>query len=45
MITLILLVLLAASVEIIYSPRLDFTRNEHLLLWYGKINRKFVIIW
>ena len=31
-------------IEYLFSPRIDFTINKNLLLWYGRKVRNFYII-
>lgn len=42
MISFILIAILI--VELAFRPRLDYTHNDLLLLWYGRKSRKFFII-
>ena len=39
----IIVLILIAVVEIQLSPRLDFSKKR-VFLWYGKLNRKYVIL-
>lgn len=39
-----IIILIIPIIEWKFSPRLGFTRNNNLLLWYGKTNRKFIIL-
>jgi hypothetical protein len=32
------------AIEIAYSPRLGFTRGNNILLWYGKKERKYIVL-
>lgn len=41
---IILLLLFALMMEVLYSPRLDYTREGKLLLWYGKDVRKHIVL-
>lgn len=41
MIALILIVV-AFVVKIIFCPRLDYTRDRCLLLWYGRKTRNYI---
>lgn len=41
---MILILIIALIIEAVYSPRLDYTHNDQLLLWYGKKKREFFII-
>lgn len=43
-ITLIFLTIILI-IEFRISPRLGFTRENNLLLWYGKKERNYIIIW
>jgi hypothetical protein len=31
-------------IEIMLKPRLDITKDEKILIWYGKSNRKFIML-
>lgn len=42
LITLITLVIFIT--DFLVKPRLDYTRDKKLLLWYGKQNRNFIEI-
>jgi hypothetical protein len=44
MITVIAILIIALVVEIQLSPRLGFARDNRILLWYGKRNRKYVVL-
>jgi hypothetical protein len=44
MTTVIAILAIAFIVEISFSPRLGFTRENRILLWYGKRNRKYVVL-
>jgi len=37
-------VLFIIGVEIILKPRLDWTREKKLLLWYGRKNRDYIVL-
>jgi len=38
----IIIISVLVLVEKIYSPRFDFTEDEELILWYGRLpNRKY----
>jgi hypothetical protein len=39
------ILIIIVFVEIDYKPRLDYTRDKKLLLWYGKPYRKFKILY
>ena len=43
---MISIIILIIVVEGFYKPRLDYTRNNQLLLWYGnrRLKRKFIIL-
>lgn len=42
---IIIIFLIIILTEILYSPRLDYTKDEDLLLWYnGKPKRKYIVI-
>lgn len=41
----LLFVCLLIFIEVLFSPRLDFTRDGFVLLWYGRRNRKCFILW
>ena len=40
--TIILLIIIA--VEVVFSPRLDYTNEGNLLLWYGRKFRNYIKI-
>lgn len=41
-----LIILAAVVLGLIYlRPDLDETREGHLLLWYGRYERKYIILW
>lgn len=42
---LILIILIVFLIEAFISPRLDYTKNKKLLLWYGNAKRKYIILW
>jgi hypothetical protein len=44
MIIVIIILIIALVVESQLSPRLGFTRENRILLWYGKRNRKYVVL-
>jgi hypothetical protein len=31
-------------IEIAFSPRLGYTREGNILLWYGKKERKYIVL-
>ena len=42
---MILTIVIGLVIEIIYRPRLDYTENDQLILWYGRNSkRKFKIL-
>lgn len=41
---IIILVILTLIVEVVYKPRLDFTREGKLVLWYGRNVREYWIL-
>lgn len=41
MITILTVIVL---LEVSFSPRLGFTRENKVLLWYGKRDRKYIVI-
>lgn len=41
---IIIILIMLFFVEITIYPRLDFTREKKLLLWFGKRNRKYIVI-
>ena len=43
MIRLFIFLLVLLLIEMVYRPRLDYTRDERLL-WYGRKTRKYIII-
>jgi len=42
---LLFIILLTLFVEIVCSPRLDYTRNKEMLLWYGFKKRYWIKLW
>lgn len=44
MTTVIIIFVIALIVEIKLKPRLDFARGNKILLWYGKQNRKYLVL-
>lgn len=38
------LILTLIFIEFYYRPRLDFTHDQKLLLWYGRTKRNYIII-
>lgn len=41
-IILLVIAIIALTVEISFKPRVDETRDGELLLWYGRTNRKYI---
>lgn len=41
----LIIIIITLLIEIIYSPRLDTTKENNLLLWYGNPNRKYLKLW
>lgn len=41
---LIAIAIIALTAETMLSPRLGFTREGSILLWYGKTDRKYIRI-
>lgn len=41
----VIILAIALIVEIMFSPRIDFTREDRILLWYGKTKRNHIVIW
>lgn len=41
---LLFIIIVLILLEILFYPRLDFTRDKKLLLWYGKVNRNFIVL-
>lgn len=39
------IVIVIFVIEIMFSPRLDYTHGDQLLLWYGRGERKFYLIY
>jgi len=37
-------IIIALLIEMIFKPRLDYTRDKVLLLWYGRSNRTYTIL-
>jgi hypothetical protein len=44
MILLLFIIIVLILLEILFYPRLDFTRDKKILLWYGRLNRNFIVI-
>ena len=44
--TIVILTILffAMLIEYIFIPRLDYTKEKKLLLWYGRINRRYIVL-
>lgn len=40
----IVISIIALVLEFHFSPRIGFTRENKVLLWYGKRTRKYVVI-
>jgi len=36
------IILILIFIELIFSPRVDITKNKDVLLWYGKTKRKYI---
>jgi hypothetical protein len=45
MTTVIIISSIALIIEIVFSPRLGFTREDKVLLWYGKKKRNYIVLW
>lgn len=41
---MITIILLSILIELIFSPRIDITKNKNILLWYGKYKRNYIKI-
>jgi len=42
---IIIILVIALIVEITFSPRIGFTREDRILLWYGKKKRDYIVLW
>ena len=40
----LLILLFSLAAEITLSPRLGFTRGNKILLWYGRNERKYIVL-
>lgn len=38
------IIILIIGIEIFIKPRLDFTRDKKLLLWYGRKYRNYIVL-
>jgi len=38
------LLLIVTTIELLFSPRIDRTREGDILLWYGRRKRKYIKI-
>ena len=45
MTTVIIILAIALIIEIVFSPRLGFTTEDKILLWYGKSKRNYIVLW
>jgi len=45
MVTVIIILVIALIIETVFSPRLGFTREGKVLLWYGKRERNYIVLW
>lgn len=36
--------IISLALELIFKPRIDYTRKGDTVLWYGRKNRKYIII-
>ena len=43
-ISLLILVVVALVIHINYAPALDITSDGKILLWYGRKERKFIVL-
>lgn len=41
---LIIISVLALTIELIYRPRLDYTRDGKRILWYGRKSRRYIVL-
>ena len=44
MTALLLLFISATLIELVFHPRLEYTREGKLLMFYGRANRKYIIL-
>lgn len=40
----IIIAITISILEILFHPRLGFTRENKILLWYGKRKRKYIVL-
>ena len=45
MTTVIIILGIALMIETVFSARLGFTREGKVLLWYGKTERNYIVLW
>jgi hypothetical protein len=45
MTTVIIILVIALIIETTFSPRLGFTIEDKVLLWYGKRERNYIVLW
>ena len=45
MTTVLIILVIALIVEIMFNPRIGFTREDRILLWYGKTKRYYIVLW
>lgn len=41
----VIILAIALILEIMFSPRIGFIRENRILLWYGKTKRNYIVIW
>jgi len=44
MTTLLITLLITLIIEILFRPRLDYTTQNKLLLWYGVAERDYIVL-
>lgn len=42
---MILSIIILVILEIAFRPRLVYTRERNILLWYGRNKRNYIILW
>jgi len=45
MTTVIIILVIALIIETVFYPRLGFTTEDKILLWYGKSKRNYIVLW
>jgi len=45
MTTVMIILVIALIVEVMFRPRIGFTTEDTILLWYGKTKRDYIVLW